>query len=307
MVNQENISVENLAVAFRVGSAWVYAVNGISATFEAGKYTAIIGESGCGKSVLGQAILGILPDGVQRSGQVLYGGKPLDFCTQRRLFGIIPQNPSDSLNPVRRIYKQFQDLLDVNQIKDEQHQYKSQWLKFFGLQDTERVLHSFPHELSGGMLQRLLCAMAISTKHKWLLADEPTKGLDEKNGAVALENLKKIKSELKPGMIIITHDIKLAKDVCDSVVIMYTGQIMECSTRFFIEPLHPYSQCFLQALPENGLHTIDGKAPIPGTQPKGCRFAERCPRSFKRCFKEQPQLYTLKDGRQVRCFLYAGM
>ncbi len=307
MVKQENISIKNLTVAFRVGNNWLKAASNITAAFEAEKYTAIIGESGCGKSVLGQAILGILPDGAQRSGDVLSGGKPLDYQTQRRLFGIIPQNPSDSLNPARKIYKQFQDLLDLNNIQDEQQLYKTQWLQFFGLDDTARVLQAYPHELSGGMLQRVLCAMAISTKPKWLLADEPTKGLDETNSAIALENLAKIKHELKTGMIIITHDIKLARDVCDVVMIMYAGQIMERSSNFFTEPLHPYSKCFLQALPENGLHPIPGKAPVPGTLQAGCRFADRCPYKQKRCVQEQPRLYALKDGRQVRCFLYAGV
>ena len=307
MVNKENISIQNFAVAFRVGNNWLNAINGITTFFEAGKYTAIIGESGCGKSVLGQGILGILPDGVKRSGEILYGEKNLTYQIQRRLFGIIPQNPSDSLNPVRRIHKQFQDLLDVAGIKDDKHTYKSQWLQFFGLEDVKRILQAYPYELSGGMLQRVLCAMAISTKPRWLLADEPTKGLDETNSAIALENLLKMKHELTTGMIVITHDIKLARDVCDVVMIMYAGQVMERSSNFFTKPLHPYSQSFLQALPENGLHTIPGKAPVPGTKQIGCCFAERCPHCFKRCLEEQPELYTLNNGNQVRCFLYAGM
>lgn len=307
MVNKENISIQKLAVAFRVGNNWINAINGITTSFEAGKYTAIIGESGCGKSVLGQAVLGILPEGVKRSGEILCGEKPLTYQLQRRLFGIIPQNPSDSLNPVRRIHKQFQDLLDVAGIKDAQHIYKAQWLQFFGLEDAKRILQAYPYELSGGMLQRVLCAMAISTKPRWLLADEPTKGLDETNGAIALENLLKMKHELTTGMIVITHDIKLARDVCDVVMIMYAGQIMEHSSNFFTKPLHPYSQGFLQALPENGLHTIQGKAPVLGTKQIGCCFAERCPYCYQRCTQEQPELYTLKDGNQVRCFLYAGM
>lgn len=305
MVEKRNITVQNLSVAFPVGQSWLKAVDNITAVFADGKYTAIIGESGCGKSVLGQAILGILPDSVQKTGSVLWGSLPLEQLMQRQFFGIIPQNPSDSLNPVRRIYKQFQDLLDVNGIEDGQHTYKAQCLQFFGLEDTARVLQAYPYELSGGMLQRVLCAMAISTKPAWLLADEPTKGLDEQNGAVALQNLRKMKQELATSMIIITHDIKLARDVCDTVLIMYAGQVMECSDRFFAEPLHPYSQGFLRALPENGLHTIAGKAPAPGSAQAGCRFAGRCPHCRQRCREEQPELYTLGDGRQVRCFLYA--
>lgn len=305
MVERKHITVQNFSVAFPVGAGWLKAVDDITAEFAAGQYTAIIGESGCGKSVLGQAILGILPDSVRQSGSVLWGGEPLDYAAQRSLFGIIPQNPSDSLNPVRRICRQFQDLLDVHGIEDKRHAYKTKCLQFFGLEDTARVLQAYPYELSGGMLQRVLCAMAISTKPAWLLADEPTKGLDEQNGAVALQNLQKMKCELATSMIIITHDIKLARDVCDTVLIMYAGQVMERSGKFFSEPLHPYSQGFLQALPENGLHTIAGKAPAPGTELAGCRFAGRCPHCIERCRQERPELYKLADGRQVRCFLYA--
>lgn len=305
MVGQKNITVRNLSAAFPTDGGWVKAVDGVTADFAAGQYTAIIGESGCGKSVLGQAILGILPESVRKEGKVLCGGEKLTYAAERKIFGIIPQNPSDSLNPVRKIYRQFQDLLDVYGMRDAQHAYKTECLEFFGLQDAARVLESYPHELSGGMLQRVLCAMAISTKPAWLLADEPTKGLDEQNGAIALQNLQKMKRELATGMIIITHDIKLARDVCDTVLVMYAGQVMERSGKFFSEPLHPYSRGFLQALPENGLHTIAGKAPAPGEPLTGCRFAERCPHCAQRCRQEQPELYKLADGRQVRCFLYA--
>ncbi len=305
MVGQKNITVQNLSVAFPVGRAWVRAVDGVTADFAAGRCTAIIGESGCGKSVLGQAVLGILPDGARRSGGVLYGGEPLEYAAQRRLFGVIPQNPSDSLNPIRKIHKQFQDLLDVYDIRDAKHLYKSECLRFFGLQDAERALQAYPHELSGGMLQRILCAMAISTKPPWLLADEPTKGLDEHNGAVALQNLQKLKRELGTSMIIITHDIKLARDVCDTVLVMYAGQVLERSDSFFAQPLHPYSRGFLQALPENGLRAMAGKPPEPGEQLRCCSFAGRCPCCGERCLRECPPLYTLRDGRQTRCFLYA--
>ena len=305
MVERKNITVRNLSVAFPVGNGWVKAADGITAEFVAGRYTAIIGESGCGKSVLGQALLGILPDGARRTGEILWGGEPLTYAAQRKLFGIIPQNPSDSLNPVRKIYKQFQDLLDVAGISDASHVYKTHCLQFFGLENAARVLQSYPHEFSGGMLQRVLCAMAISAKPAWLLTDEPTKGLDEANGELVLQNLQKLKRELDAGMIIITHDIKLARDVCDTALVMYAGQVLERSDKFFSEPLHPYSRGFLQALPENGLRVMEGKAPAPGEMSAGCRFANRCPYCDERCLQKQPPLYTLSDGRQARCFLYA--
>ena len=163
---------------------------------------------------------------------------------------------------------------------------------------------AYPHELSGGMLQRVLCAMAVSTKPAWILADEPTKGLDEQVGAIVRENLLTIKHDLHLSMLVITHDIALAQEVCDDVLVMYAGQILEYNTDLWQKPLHPYTQGFLQALPQNGLQVISGKAPVPGESFSGCKFAARCPHCTKRCREQRPEMYQVGD-EQVRCFLYA--
>lgn len=171
----KNLVLENVSVGFKLPQGVFYAVDDVSLNLHGGNFTAIIGESGCGKSVLGQAILNILPSGVIKKGRVLYNGEQVEKILSA--FGIIPQNPSESLNPVRKIGKQMQDILAVHNITDGDNSYKKQCLRLFGLQEAERVLAAYPHELSGGMLQRVLCAMAVSSKPEWILADEPTKGV----------------------------------------------------------------------------------------------------------------------------------
>lgn len=302
MVMQDSLEIKNLSVGFKLPQGVFYAVDDVSIKLSAGKFTAIIGESGCGKSVLGQAVLNILPQGVVKKGAVFYKGERVQSILSA--FGIIPQNPSGSLNPVRKIGRQMQDILDVYAIKDADNAYKLQCLHLFGLQEAERVLAAYPHELSGGMLQRVLCAMAVSTKPAWILADEPTKGLDEQVGAIVRENLLTIKHDLHLSMLVITHDIALAQEVCDDVLVMYAGQILEYNMDLWQKPLHPYTQGFLKALPQNGLEVIPGKAPVPGESFSGCKFAARCPYCTKRCREQRPEMYQVGDA-QVRCFLYA--
>lgn len=303
MVAGKEITLKNLSVGFPVHGQVFYAVDDVSLTLMPGRFTAIVGESGCGKSVLGQALLHILPQQVLQRGQVLYDGQIVDSI--RHDLGVIPQNPAASLNPTRKIGKQLQDILRVAGIVDADDAYKKQLLAQFGQDDAARVLASYPHELSGGMLQRVLCAMALSTRPAWILADEPTKGLDETVGRIVLQNLQRIKALQTTSMLVITHDIVLARELCDEVVVMYAGQVLEKSSRLFTQPLHPYSQAFLQALPQNGLQVLPGRAPAAGEALPGCKFAPRCQHCSARCHGERPRLYTAAEGVQVRCFLYA--
>ena len=190
-----DLVLHQLYVHFPVPGGLVRAVDGVDICFRHQQITAIIGESGCGKSVLGQAILGILPDYVARSGNIFYRSTDIlaDNTSLPGFYGqqiaLIPQNPGDSLNPLRTIGRQFDDILQTAGLNDKTNQRKQQLLTFFGLPDAERVLAAYPHELSGGMLQRVLCAMSICCSPLWLLADEPTKGLDETACGVVYENL----------------------------------------------------------------------------------------------------------------------
>lgn len=305
-----DITIKNLHVSFPVKTGQVKAVDNISVAFKHGQITGLIGESGCGKSVLGQAILGILPEYVQRRGQIFYRDANIfedntvipNFYGQE--FALIPQNPGEALNPLRKIGKQFNDILLTAAINDPDDNYKISLLQFFGLDDCQRVLSAYPHELSGGMLQRVLGAMSICCSPVWLLADEPTKGLDETACAVVYENLGKIKTKKALGMLVITHDLQLAHSLCDTVAVMYAGQLVEYGPHVLTAPKHPYTQAFLAALPENGFQPLPGLPPAPQDKLQGCRFALRCKNSMLRCHKEAPPASTV-EAAEIRCFLYA--
>ncbi len=311
MLTGNNIIVKNLYVDFNINNKPLKIIDGIDILFEYGKFTAIIGESGCGKSVLGQAILNILPQNAACSGEILYkkisilnNTKNIDNFYGKE-FEVVPQNPEAAFNPIRKIVKQMDDIFFAAGIKDDNNSDKEELLKLFGMDNTQRVLESYPHELSGGMQQRVLCAMSVMCKPKWILADEPTKGMDEKLCRVVFNNLSLIKKENFSSMIIITHDISLATEVCDIIAVMYAGQILEINNNLINNPMHPYTKLFLKALPENGLNVIKGKAPMPGEIIKGCKFAARCPHCMPVCLNKKPPVYNI-DGVMVRCFLYAG-
>lgn len=311
MVEDLNIKVDRLSISFPTKNGLVSAVSDVTAVFKWGRFTAIIGESGCGKSVLGQAILGILPGYANANGAIWYRGRnivgsPIEISHYYgKEISVVPQNPGDAMNPVRKIGKQFEDILEAVGIRDPENKLKQKWLRFFGLEDISRILMAYPYELSGGMQQRVLCGMSMCCSPKWILADEPTKGLDETVGKVVKNNLLKVKQEGSCGMIIITHDIELAKDLCDTVAVMYAGQILEMGSHIFDHPLHPYTQGFLQSLPQNGFIPMKGKTPMPGEKIPGCRFAARCPYVNSSCTKKVPSMKRVKDT-DVRCIRYAS-
>lgn len=311
MVAAKNILIKDLAVTFETGGKAISILQDVNLELKAGRFTAILGESGCGKSVLMQGLLGILPGYATTSGEILFAGRntlvPGTRLLDARELGVIPQSPGDSLNPIRKIGKQFQDVLELAGLEDKDNRLKLKYLQLFGLKEGKRVLEAYPFELSGGMLQRVLCALSYCLEPEWLLADEPTKGLDEVTAAVVYENLLKIKALQQCSMVMVTHDIKLADQVCDEIVIMYAGQVLEVSQKVLQEPKHPYTQGFMRALPEQGFQSIPGTPPHAGEVVKGCVFANRCNQCQQRCLEERPELYTLKDGKtKVRCFLYAG-
>lgn len=305
-----SIYIEQLQISFPTLEGDVRAVDGITVRFACGQFTGVIGESGCGKSVLGQAVLGILPEYVKVRGQVLYQGYDVARQAEEmpgfygRQFGIVPQNPGESLNPTRNILKHMQDVLRACKISDAEDSRKMEALRFFGLPDTARIFKAYPHELSGGMQQRVLCAMGTICQPRWIFADEPTKGLDEKVCGVVYENLLKIKMRKECSMLLVTHDLNLARRVCDKVAVMYAGQIVEFGSAVFTKPKHPYTQAFLASLPENGFRPMRGIAPESGETAVGCRFADRCEFCFSACRKNTPPVYNVEQT-EVRCFLYA--
>ena len=311
MLNSD-IYIKNLQIKFPQNNNYVNIIDDISIHFASDLFIGIIGESGCGKSILGEAIIGNLPDYVKVEGSICY--KNINLLTERTKiknfytdeFGVIPQNPSESLNPLRNIRKQMDDVLLVgttNEKLNTDNTYKQKLLTFFGLKNTTEILKKYIFELSGGMQQRVVCAMGILNQPRWILADEPTKGLDERTCQVVYTNLAKIKNDKKHSMLIITHDLKLVKNICDKVAVMYAGQIVEYGDDILKHPLHPYTKSLLASLPENGfqINTIKNDENLDFF---GCKFARYCKYCSKQCREKIPDMYDVKNTK-VRCFLYA--
>lgn len=308
----KDIVLQDATVHFAVSSGSVKAVDHVFASFRSGQISGLIGESGCGKSVLGLAILGLLPSYAQVSGDIFYDGINIVKASQQQLrtlrgreIGLIPQNPGDSLNPVRRIGVQLDEALMIVEKNLKNRRLKADSiLRSFGFTEPERVLRSYPFELSGGMQQRILCAIGISCSPDWVLADEPTKGLDRDLRQQVYETLFSMRQQGVEGMIVITHDLVLAEKLCDCVAVMYSGEILEMGQDVLKTPLHPYTQAFLDSLPQNGMKPMPGRPPQPGEIFTGCKFEPRCRHRTRRCLAEKPDSYELGD-RMVRCFLYA--
>lgn len=300
------IEVTDLRVTFSLPKAKVRAVDGVSICFPSGKITGIIGESGCGKSVLGLALLGLLPPYATVEGNLSLDGVPLRGHRPLGVeIGLIPQNPSESLNPARTISAHLLEaLLPLHLSPGKKKARCAQLLQDFGFSDPKRILRSYPHELSGGMQQRVLCAIGAACSPRWILADEPTKGLDRDLRQQVQENLLSLRHQGVESMLVITHDLPFAKALCDGIAVMYAGQILEVGKNVLETPLHPYTRAFLNALAENGFQPMPGVAPQSGQRLPGCAYAPRCPFATDRCHRERPAPYPVDGGRIVRCFRY---
>ena len=256
MMEQHTFAVHGLTV--RYAGAEAPAVDHADAVFPAGRVTAIIGESGSGKSTLGQALFGALPAGAAVHGQVLFGAADVTALGQEELrskywgkrWGIVPQLPREALSPVHRIGRQMADVRrGAGQSAWDEAQYAA-LLARFGFDDPQRVLRSYPHELSGGMLQRVLCAMADAGEPEWVLADEPTKGLDPAVWQMAADNLRCLSERAGGSLLLITHDIPLARQLADHVIVMQKGRIVEQGRDVWEHPVHPYTKAYFKAQPQ---------------------------------------------------------
>lgn len=306
---KNNIEIRNLIVDFKTKDGIVKTLRGLDLTIKESEITGVIGESGSGKSVMANCILNLLPDYAIIQGEILYKEKNLlkdiknieNFYGKE--FGLIPQYPGESLNPSMSIFSQFKSTNRRIKSKNVRKTAK-RLLEYMGFENSEEILNLYPHELSGGMQQRVLCSLTLSTSPKWIIADEPTKGLDEDVKNVVIENLKKVKAYSDSSMLIITHDIEVARDLCSEIAIMYAGNVVEIGENVIENPLHPYTKAFINSLPIHGFNVMDGLAPGPYEEIKGCSFYSRCKKKMKICSDEIPDLYEI-DSRKVRCFLYA--
>jgi oligopeptide/dipeptide ABC transporter ATP-binding protein len=316
------LQIEDLEIEFTVAKhRSVSIVQGISFSMEKGSTLAVVGESGCGKSITAKAILQLLPAGISRfvKGRILLDGLDLTGLSAREMRDIrgkrvsmIFQEPMTSLNPVQRIGRQMIEALLAHQ-KISGAQAKEiaiDMLKKTGLPDPEKRIWEYPYQLSGGMRQRVMIAMALLASPELLIADEPTTALDVTIQAQILKLLSDIKKNMNTSIMLITHDMGVVAEMADSVMVMYAGKIVEQAPvkELFHNPLHPYTEGLLKSTPRldiEELHSIEGTVPSPSNMPKGCRFSTRCNRCrTERCRTEEPPLYINNEHR-VSCWLYA--
>ena len=281
--------------------------------YEAGSH-ALVGESGCGKSVLAHAIMRLLPDGADIKGQILYHGLDLLELTEREMarvrgdnIAIVLQNASLSLNPIQTVGQQISEVYNIHRRtpQPEQRREAEALLTRLGFSDPGLKLAMYPFQLSEGMNQRVMIAAAVALGPDILIADEPTKGLDQKLKHEVIEEFRAIQQSRDTNLFLITHDLEAAQKLCHTISVMYSGEIIEQAEAadFFAAPLHPYSHALLKSLPAYGFHPIPGVAPPLLFPVSGCRFRSRCAQAQKRCQTEKPELLEI-SGRKVRCHLY---
>jgi peptide/nickel transport system ATP-binding protein len=283
----------------------------------------VVGESGCGKSVLSLSVIGLLPkvNSQIRSGSVLFNGKNLTHLSEDEMndvrgkdISMIFQEPMTSLNPVLTIGYQLQEVLfnHMNISKAEAREKSIALLKSVGISRSEKLIDEYPHQLSGGMRQRVMIAMAVACQPKLLIADEPTTALDVTVQAQILELLKEIQESNDMSIIMITHDLGVVAEMCDEVIVMYGGKIVEHTDvdTLFYAPKHPYTKALLHSIPRmeddvEVLNTIKGIVPSLVNMPRtGCRFVNRCPHAMENCSSVTPVLRQDSQGHDVACLLY---
>lgn len=315
------LSVNQLVVSFATQQGVISPVRNVSFEVNAHETLGIIGESGCGKSVTAQALMGLLPPRTSRTdGEVLLAGKALHKLStkaRRQLSGremaMVFQDPLASLNPVMTIGYQLDESLRLHTALNRQQRQEKvlDLLEQVGIPDPARCVRSWPHELSGGMRQRVMIAMAVSTSPKLLIADEPTTALDATIQAQILSLLDDIKQQTGMGIIIITHDLSVVARLCQRVLVLYAGQVVEETDVYtlFDRPQHPYTRALLAARPslqnqpKTTLPEIKGQVPALNNLPTGCAYADRCPLAQARCREQQPALSAIgHQNHLVRCW-----
>lgn len=310
-----DIDIRGLGVSFETSRGPVYAVRELSATFRAGRISGVIGESGSGKSVMGMSLLRLLPNTAKVTGECWFGDRELCTLPLRELrklrgasIGLIPQNPSASLDPVMKLKRQITEAITAHGklTRRDAERQAAALLRRFGFEDAEDILNRYAFQMSGGMNQRLVSALGLACQPGWIIADEPTKGLDAVLRNQVYSVLREIYTRHHSSMIVITHDLYLARQLCDDICVLYMGQIVEQGSveEVMERPRHPYTEGLLHSLPSRGME------PIPAPDPRklehcGCPFYPRCPKAIPRCAREVPGGYELPTGGKVRCFLYA--
>lgn len=318
------LEVNNLKVGFTSDNHTTQVIRGVSFEVNKGEIVGIVGESGCGKSVTSLSTMRLLKgtSGNIQEGEVWFHDRNLLHLTEKVMrhirgnkMSMIFQDPMTSLNPVLKIGKQLTQgiRLHLNYSKSQAKEYAIKMLKSVGIPRSESIMNEYPHQLSGGMCQRVMIAMAMSCKPELLIADEPTTALDVTIQAQILELMKQLRNEDDTTILMITHDLGVVSEICDRVIVMYAGTVIEEgeTDKVFNNPKHPYTEGLIQSIPKIGeeqskLYAIPGQVPDPALMPKGCKFAPRCPYVMHVCKEKEPSLITDTDSRQHRCWLYQG-
>ncbi len=316
------LQVENLTTSFLPSNGEVQAVRGVSFSVGKGEILGIVGESGSGKSVTSMSILRLLADTARiKDGSILFEGEDLTKVSKKKLreirgnkISMIFQDPMSSLNPLIPVGKQVSEMIKIHHPKMGKEERKAQVMELFAkvrIPEPEKRYHSFPHEFSGGMRQRVMIAMALANKPELLIADEPTTALDVTIQDQILRQLRELDKEYGASIIFITHDLGVVAELCDRVLVMYGGLIMEEARieDIFERPGHPYTMGLLHSIPDVEQEKSERLEPIPGSPPDmtnppaGCPFAPRCSYARKVCAGSLPDFVEVGEGHRTRCFL----
>lgn len=321
-MEKELLRVEELTVKFRTYNGEVTAVNNLDLLLNENETLGIVGESGSGKSVTSLSIMGLLDEATSTvTGRALFKGKDLIAMKEKEKrqyrghhLAMIFQEPMTSLNPLHKCGKQIIEsmLIHTDISKADAKEKAIELLKLVGIPAPEQRFNEYPHQMSGGMRQRVMIAMALACDSQLLIADEPTTALDVTIQAQILEVLKELRDRLKMGIIMITHDLGVVSEVCDRVIVMYTGKVVEQGLirEILDNPKHPYTEGLIAAIPnindqKGELSSIEGVVPQLSEMPKGCSFHPRCPYAMDICKEKRPAITMIENGRKVRCFKYS--
>ncbi len=318
----ELLKVEDLRTTFYTDEAVIRAVDGVSFEVKPGEVVGLVGESGCGKSVISLSIMRLIyyPPGKIEGGKIYLSGRNLLSVSEREMrrirgndIAMIFQEPMTSLNPVYKIGDQVSEAIILHQGLERSAAWKeaARMIELVGIPRPKEVLDNYPHQLSGGMRQRAMIAMALSCNPKLLIADEPTTALDVTIQAQILELMRDLKERINTSIIFITHDLGVIAEMAQHVVVMYSGKIVEDADveSLFNNPKHPYTAGLIHSKPrldeeKEVLDFIPGNVPNPMAMPQGCAFNPRCKEVMEICQQEMPDLIETNPGRQVRCWLY---
>ena len=323
-MSENLLEVKNLKTYFFTDGGVVKSVDDVSFNVKPGKTLGVVGESGCGKSITSLSIMQLVetPPGKIVDGEIIYNGENLlgkDKDEMRKIRGgeiaMIFQEPMTSLNPVFTVGQQIMEALMIHTDMDKTKAKERaiEMLKLVRIPLAEKRFNEYPHQLSGGMRQRVMIAMALSCNPKLLICDEPTTALDVTIQAQILDLINELKEKLVTSIMMITHDLGVIAEVADDVMVMYAGKIVEYGTadQIFETPMHPYTHGLMNCIPklnddnETRLHVIPGMVPSPDRMPKGCAFCPRCSEAKKICEEKMPELIEI-DGQKVRCFKYTS-